>query len=124
MVLLKKPHFPLLLSYHRNIGREITFSGIQILLSYLHIFKRIEKAGRTDRFLKSGETGCPSPMLIFFQCFTLDIRPFDLGTWAQVSRLLYCFPLPLDRNMMFDFNINNIGHEKANRWFQLSFISL
>ena len=95
MVLLKKPHFPLLLSYHRNIGREITFSGIQILLLYLHIFKRIEKAGRTDRFLKSEETGCPSPMLVFFQCFTLDIRPFDLGTWTPSLKAVVLLSPPL-----------------------------
>ena len=95
MVLLKKPHFPLLLSYHRNIGREITFSGIQILLLYLHIFKRIEKAGRTDRFLKSEETGCPSPMLVFFQCFTLDIKPFDLGTGTPSLKAVVLLSPPL-----------------------------
>ena len=96
MVLLKKPHFSLLLSYQRNIGREITFSGIQILLPYLHIFKRIEKAGRADRFLKSKETGCPSPMLVFFQGFTLNIGLFDLGTWKSPKSQGCCtaFPSP------------------------------
>ena len=96
MVLLKKLHFSLLLSYQRNIGRESTFSGIQISPPYLHIFKRIEKAGRTDRFLQSKETGCPSPMLIFFQCFTLNIRPFDLGTWKSSKSQGCCtaFPSP------------------------------
>lgn len=93
MVLLKKSHFPLLLSYHRNIGREITFSGIQILLPYLHIFKRIEKAGRTDR-LSLKKQGVPA---LCFQCFTLDIRPFDLGTWTPSLKAVVLLSPPLGR---------------------------
>lgn len=55
--------------------------------------------------------------------FVFHYKYWTFWSWhleiSQVSRLFYCFLLPLDRNMMFVLNVNNIGHEKINMWFKV-----
>lgn len=63
---------------------------------------------------------------IFPTCFTLNTGPFGLGSW-KLSKSQGCsivFLLPLDGNMMFDLSVNNIGHEKISKWFQVPLINL